>query len=125
MKHKAFNTPFAQLARCNPTTCPYGGECVDELTNKQMYEIKKDFWGAPDEDGPSRELKRQYILKILQTSFRQYNKTFEFCVTNKDHTNRLVCEAGYLIALGLSNHSNASKAPSQMEKYKEMDYGRV
>ena len=52
-------------------------------------------------------------IKILKSSFRKSNKTFEFIAGSNETNNRLVCEAGFLIILGLSNNSNASSAPQQ------------
>ena len=120
MKYKAFNTPFAKISRCNPKTCPYKGNCIDQSTFGEIYEMKKDFWGDPDDpDAPSRDIRRKLILEILTSSFRKYNKTFEFIIGSKEKNNRLVCEAAFLIALGLSNNSNASQAPSQWRNSKK------
>lgn len=119
LKYRAFHTPFAQISRCNPNTCPYGGNCIDESTFKEVYDMKKDFWGDVNAEAPSRKLKRKLILEILKKSFRQYNKTFEFIIGSKEKDNRLVCEAAFLIALGLSNNSNASQASSQWRNTKK------
>jgi len=120
LKHNAFNTPFAKISRCNPSTCPYKGNCVDKSTIEEIHQMKIDFWGEPDDtDAPSRDTRRKLILKILTSSFRSYNKTFEFIIGSKEKNNRLVCESGFLIALGLSNNPNASQAPSQWRNSKK------
>jgi len=120
LKYNAFNTPFAQISRCNPSTCPYKGKCIDKTSIEEMYELKLDFWGEPDDtDAPSRDLRRKYILAILTRSFRRSNQTFEFIIGSKEKDNRLVCESAFLIALGLSNNPNASQAPSQWRNSKK------
>jgi hypothetical protein len=119
LKYRAFHTPFATISRCNPNTCPYGGKCIDKSTFEEVYDMKVDFWGDVEKEAPSRDTKRKLILKILTKSFRRSNRTFEFIIGNKDKDNRLVCEAAYLIALGLSNNKNASQAPSQWRNTKK------
>lgn len=113
LKWRAFTTPIGELARCNPSTCPYKGNCIGKMAIDDMMGIKEAFWGKIDEDTPTRSTRRLMILKILQSSIRRSTKTFEFVCGNKEHSNTVICEAAYLIALGLSNNPNSSRAPSQ------------
>ena len=113
MKYYAFHVPFGEIKRCNPDTCPYKGTCIDEFTFSEMMKVKTDFWGPMDSVAPSRSTRKLFILSILQRSFRSISNTFEFVIGSNEKNNRLVCEAAYLIALGLINNSNASSAPSQ------------
>jgi hypothetical protein len=113
MKYNAFHTPIGLLARCNPSTCPYGGKCINKMTMDDIMDFKVSFWGEIDGDAPSRSTRRLLILNILRNAINRRSKTFQFTFGGRDHDNSLVCEAGFLIALGLSNNPNASKAPSQ------------
>lgn len=113
MKYNAFHTPIGLMARCNPNTCAYGGKCINKMTMDDIMDFKVAFWGPIDQEAYSRSTRRLSILKILQTAIRRRTKSFEFTFGGREKDNSLVCEAAFLIALGLSNNSNASKAPSQ------------
>ena len=120
MKYYAFRTPIGLLARCNPKTCFNNGECVSSLNVDNIMSLKESFWGKMDEEIPSSSERRLKILAILRNSYSRDTKTFKFYVTNREKNNIIVCESAYLILLGLSNHKNASKAPSQwinLKKY--------
>lgn len=112
MKYNAFHTPIGQLARCNPTTCPYKGTCISKMSVDDIMEIKTNFWGPMDEEAPSRGTRRLAIIKLLQNAIHRQSKTFQFTFGGKEHSNSIVCEAAFLIALGLSNNPNASQASS-------------
>jgi len=119
MKHYAFNTPISKIARCNPKTCFNKGECISQFTLDNIMHLKEEFWGSECSDAPSTSVRRGLILHILRNAYRKKNDTFEFPITNFDKNNKIICESAFLIALGLSNHPNHSKAPQQWRNLKK------
>ena len=113
MKYYAFNTPVGYMARCKCTN-----DCVGNLTLNQLMSMKEGFWGKRDLAAPSTSERREKIREILSSAYSPVTDSFEFYSTNKDYSNRVVCEAGFLILLGLSNNSQASRAPSQWRRLK-------
>lgn len=119
IKQYCISVPFCQLASCNPNECKYGGNCVDMTSIGDMRKMKKDFWGDfDDQKAPSTSDRRLLILQILRSAYRQNENEFQFYAGQKECNNRIVCEAGFLILLGLINVPNASRAPSQWRKCK-------
>ena len=99
------------MTSCNPSTCLYGGECVQSTTIADMRTMVNDFWGQFEDGAPSSKTRHILILNILRSAYRPDSEEFHFYAGNKVKDNRRVCEAGYLILLGLSNNPNASAAP--------------
>lgn len=119
MKFYAFNTPFGDIARCNPKQCPYGGMCVGKINMDELMSMKEDFWGKRHKAADPASERRRKIEVILRASYVKSKHDFEFFSTNREQNNRMVCEAAFLIMLGLSNKSNASEAPSQWRRVKQ------
>lgn len=119
LKRFAFDITRMGMASCNPTVCKLGGECVQNSTIADMRQMVKDFWGDFEDSAPSSKTRRLLILDILRSAFRPDSGEFHFYAGNKMKNNRRVCEAGYLILLGLSNNPNASAAPNQWSNAKK------
>jgi len=119
MKRFAFDMSRMGMTSCNPTVCKFGGECVQKSTIADMRQMVLDFWGESEDGAPSSKTRRLLILEILRSAFRPDTGEFEFYAGNKRKNNTRVCEAAYLILLGLSNHPNASAAPGQWINTKE------
>ena len=119
MKYDAFNIPFGAIARCNQRQCPYGGHCVGQRNMDEIMALKEGFWGKQNESAPSTSERRLKIEAILRESYRNRAHDVEVCITNREKNNVIVCEAGFLILLGLSNKSNPSEAPSQWRRVKK------
>jgi len=119
MKEFAINGSICLTAQCNPKQCSFGGNCVCDSTIGAIQNMRKDFWGSNSLDNfPISSTRKALCIEILRTAYRRSTDTFEFCVTNKSSNNRLVCEAGFLILIGLSNSPNASDAPRQWRQCK-------
>ena len=120
LKYHAISVPFNLMARCNKKECKYGGGCVDRTTIGEMAHMKKDFWGELDDVccAPSTKDRRILILEILRSAYRPNENEFQFYAGQKQCNNRIVCEAGFLILLGMINVSNASSASSQWRRCK-------
>jgi len=112
LKNYALNLPRSMMAKCN-SECKFGGKCVDRTTIEDMESMLFDFWDDADCPAPSAATRRLKIIQILRSAYRSHEKEFHFYSGCKDFNNRRVCEAAYLILLGISNSSNASKAPGQ------------
>jgi len=117
-KQYAFHTPFMFVENCN-SECKYGGTCVEETTIKDMRSMVNDFWDEYECDAPSAATRRLKIIQILRSAYRPNSDEFEFYAGCKEKNNRAVCEAAYLIMLGLSNSPHASKAPGQWRRIKK------
>jgi hypothetical protein len=113
MKRFAYDMSRMGMASCNPTVCKLGGDCVQKTTIADMRQMVSEFWGEFDDGAPSSKTRRLLILEIIRTAFRPDSGEFYFYAGNKMKNNTRVCEAGYLILLGLSNNPNASAAPGQ------------
>jgi hypothetical protein len=60
------------------------------------------------------------LLTILRKSYRPNEDDFQFFAGCKEKNNRRrVCEAGFLILLGITNSPIASKAPGQWKRLKK------
>ena len=117
-KQYAFHKPFMFVENCN-SECKYGGTCVEETTMKDMRSMVNDFWDEYECDAPSAATRRLKIIQILRSAYRPNTDEFEFYAGCKEKNNRAVCEAAYLIMLGLSNSPHASKAPGQWRRIKK------
>ena len=118
LKKYSFNIPRMFMENCR-SECKFGGKCVEDSTFKEMRSMVTDFWDEYDCKAPSAATRRLKILKILQSAYRPNSDQFEFYAGCKEKNNRAVCEAAYLILLGLSNSPHASKAPGQWQRLKK------
>jgi len=119
LKNFAFDMSRMGMSSCNPSVCKQGGNCVQKSTIEDMRTMVNDFWGVSDECAPSSKTRQLLILNILRSAYRPDEEDFHFFAGNKAKNNRRVCEAGYLILLGLSNNPNASAAPRQWTNLKK------
>lgn len=117
LKNYSFGIPRLSMAKCS-STCHLGGTCVQLTTIQDMETMVIDFWDDADCAAPSSETRRLKILDILRRSFQPNKQEFHFYAGCKDKDNREVCEAAYLILLGLSNSPHVSKAPGQWKRAK-------
>jgi hypothetical protein len=113
MKRYAFEMSRMGMASCNPTVCKLGGRCIQKTTIEDMRQMVTDFWGEFEDGAPSSKTRRLLLIEICRAAHRADLGEFHFYAGNKTHNNTRVCEAAYLILLGLSNHPNASAAPGQ------------
>lgn len=118
LKNYAFDMPRMSIGRCS-SDCGFGGNCVGQTTIDEMATMVIDFWDESDCEAPSSQTRRVKVLKILRSAFRPNDGTFQFFAGCKEKDNRRVCEAGFLILLGISNSPNASKAPGQWKRMKK------
>ena len=107
------------MVSCNRTVCKLGGNCVQQSTIADMRQMVNDFWGHYEERAPSSKTRHLLILNILRFAHRADVGELHFYAGNKTSNNRRVCEAGFLILLGLSNNPNASAAPRQWVNLKK------
>jgi hypothetical protein len=113
LKIFAYDMTRMGMLSCNPSVCKLGGTCVQNSTIADMRNMVKDFWGHTEDPAPSSKTRQLLILNILRSAYRPDSQEFHFYAGNKTSNNRRVCEAGYLILLGISNNPNASAAPRQ------------
>jgi|GEM_PF-6835378 len=118
LKNYAFDMPRMSIGRCS-ADCRFGGTCVGQTSIDDMQAMINDFWDEYDCEAPSSATRRLKLLKILQSSFDKNTGEFNFYAGCKDRDNRKVCEAGFLILLGISNSPYASKAPGQWRRLKK------
>ena len=119
LKSFAFDLSRMGMVSCNPSSCKLGGQCVQKTTIESMRHMVNDFWGNSEDPAPSSKTRHLLILNILKSAFRPDSEEFHFYATNYEKNNRKVCEAGFLILLGLSNNPNASAAPRQWTNLKK------
>lgn len=119
LKNFAFDMSRMGMSSCNPSVCKQGGDCVQKSTIADMRQMVNDFWGQYDDCAPSSKTRQLLVLNILRSAYRPDEEDFHFFAGNKMKNNRRVCEAGYLILLGLSNNPNASAAPRQWTNLKK------
>ena len=113
LKVFAYDMTRMGMLSCNPSVCKLGGNCVQNSTIADMRNMVNDFWGNFEDPAPSSKTRQLLILSILRSAYRPDSQEFHFYAGNKTSNNRRVCEAGYLILLGISNNPNASAAPRQ------------
>ena len=121
LKAHALNLPMSLWSSCNPVTCPYNGGCVNRArAGGEITAMRDGFWGCYSDDAPATKTRKQLIIETLRNFRRPEAKEgFVFVTGNKEKNNSLVCEAGYLILMGISNHPNASMAPTQWRSAKK------
>ena len=118
LKNYALNLPRSMMAKCN-SECKFGGKCVDRTTIEDMESMLFDFWDDVECPAPFAATRRLKIIQILRSAYRSHEREFHFYAGCKDHNNRRICEAAYLVLLGISNSPNASKAPGQWLRAKK------
>jgi len=118
LKNYAFSRPGMGIGRCSKD-CKFGGTCVEETTIGDMQDMVNDFWDDDESDAPSAATRRLKILTILRKSYQPNEDEFQFFAGCKIKNNRRVCEAGFLILLGISNSPIASTAPGQWKRMKK------
>lgn len=118
LKNYAFNIPRMFIGKCN-SECKFGGNCVEATTIKDMKSMVIDFWDDYDCPAPSAATRRLKLISILSKARNANDNQFHFYAGCKDHDNREVCEAAFLILLGISNSSHTSKAPGQWKRVKK------
>ena len=97
LKDRAMSLPYYLLAKCK---C--GNFCVGRTAHGTTAELRQSYWGRWDQPAPS-SLERSILnWNILSRFYSPHKKDFQFCITNYDRNNVLVCEAAYLILLGYS-----------------------
>ena len=110
---------------CNPSTCCNHGGCVGNTTIAETMALRKSFWQGDETEAPSTNTRSILILKILGQAWNHHSQAFIFYSTNTPGANRVVCEAGYLILLGLSKYQNACDAPGQWLRTKKKIISRM
>lgn len=88
-------------------------------TLKDIYRLKNDFWGEYHEPAPSSHTRRLMVLEILKNAYAINQQNFTFVVGNREKNNRVVCEIGFLILLGLMRSNRSADIPSQWRRVKE------
>ena len=119
LKNFAFTRPQMNIARCSSSECRFGGNCVGTTTMDDMQAMVNDFWDDEECEAPSSATRRLKLLTILRNSYRSNEDDFQFFAGCKEKNNRRVCEAGFLILLGIINSPIASKAPGQWKRLKK------
>ncbi len=79
--------------------------------------MRKNYWNDESSPAPSSSVRAELNRFILEDAYDKHSNTFRFTVGCAGKR-REVCEAGYLILLGLSNKTNASEAPQQWKSIK-------
>ena len=119
LKNYAFTRPQMSIARCSSLECRFGGDCVGATTMDDMQGMINDFWDDEECEAPSSATQRLKLLTILRIT-DQMRMTFSFSLAAKRRIIGVrVCEAGFLILLGITNSPIASKAPGQWKRLKK------
>jgi hypothetical protein len=119
LKRHAANLPVGLMSKCNPRTCKFQGKCVSQTTLEDLELMRNDFWGDYGGAAPSTSVRRINLVQICRAAYRPSSDSFEFMAGQRRFNNRLLCEAGFLILLGLSNSPNASDACGQWHRAKK------
>jgi len=114
LKDKVLSLNFMTM----PRTCNCGNKCLSKATIIETIKLRENYWGTKDEEAPSSKTRGLLNFQILSHSYSAALNDFQFCITNYDHSNVLVCEAAYLILLGYINTPNASHASNQWKRIK-------
>lgn len=114
LKDKALSTIHMNV----PRTCNCGNKCLSKATIIETIKLRENYWGTNDEEAPSSKTRGLLNFQILSHFYSAALNDFQFCITNYDHSNVLVCEAAYLILLGYINTPNASHASNQWKRIK-------
>jgi hypothetical protein len=102
---------------CNIKNCKYEGRCVSDATINEIVILRTDFWGDRLKHAPTDNERRSKIIQIM-TKAKQADE-LKFSIGSGNRL-RYVCEAGYLILLGLSTSKNYSDANNQWKRAKKM-----
>jgi hypothetical protein len=109
--------------KCNANTCAYGGACVNETTIGELEELRIKAWGGLTIDAPSAKARKNFIYDILEASYVKSMNKFQFIAGGTPGNYHLVCEAAYLILLGISKSRNASECSYQWKTAKRSVLG--
>jgi hypothetical protein len=101
---------------CNIKNCAYEGKCISSSTIAEIVNLKTDFWGDKLKHAPAVNERREKIIDILTKAKQGDELKFSIGFGKKL---RYVCEAGFLILLGLSTSKNYSDANSQWKRAKK------
>lgn len=93
--------------RCLAEDCFNLGKCIQQTTIIEVYDLQTNFWGTDFYDNPKAKQRRVKIEDWFARSHYNTNKQFEFILPST----RRVCERAVLALLGLSLHSQLSRAP--------------
>jgi hypothetical protein len=53
-----------KLTEC-ASTCTFGRRCIENLSLKALFKLKKDFWGARHDPPPLPEERKKKISKVF------------------------------------------------------------
>jgi hypothetical protein len=115
---------FLEL-QCNANLCSFGGRCVQKTTIEELATLREKLWGCLNADAPTASDRKKFIDEILRASFVKHDESFKFIVGGVPGNYNLVCEAGYLILLGLSRNRNASQSTYQWKAAKNRILGKT
>jgi hypothetical protein len=115
---------FLQM-KCNSNLCEYGGKCIQKTTIEQLERLREKIWGCFNSEAPTASQRKKIIDEILQASFVKHKGKFRFITGGEPGNYNLVCEAGYLILLGLSKNRNASQCSYQWKQAKNRVLGKT
>jgi len=130
IKQAACRLPLEEFLelQCNANTCPYGGSCVEDTTIKSCKILREKIWGCFNAEPPTSLQRKKFIESILDASYVRSTGKFEFIAGGSFGESggvRLVCEAAYLILLGLSKERNASQCSYQWRNTRNKIIGNV
>lgn len=108
---------------CNANTCPFGGKCINATTIGELKSLRMKTWGGLMEQAPTAKQRKNFIYDILQASFNKAENKFQFIAGGSPGNYHLVCEAAYLILLGISKSRNASDCSFQWKTAKRRVLG--
>ena len=93
MKDKALSTIHMNV----PRTCNCGNKCLSKATMIETIKLRENYWG--NEGLRSSKTRGLLNFQILSHSYSAALNDFQFCITDYDHSNVLVCDAAYVILL--------------------------
>ena len=129
VKSIAMNIPIHTYLTltCGPSCC-YEGKCLKRTTLGACGDLRRAFWGRPEEKAPSTSERRQKIEEIFENAIcrnlipaapaagqpMKLGDVFTFIVPDaytNSLTPRRVCEAGYIQLIGLAQDWKVSTWP--------------
>jgi hypothetical protein len=128
IRESACRMPVEELLKlqCNANLCEYGGCCVEETTLRSVKNLREKIWGCFESCPPTSSQRRKFIEETLNASYVRSTGKFKFIASGcVEQGVRLVCEAGYLILLGLSTDRNASNCPFQWKMSRKKVMGKI
>jgi len=111
--------------KCNSNLCPYGGRCVNETTIGDLEALRKKMWGGLTVEAPTAKQRKHFIIEVLQASYNKAENKFQFIAGGNAGNYHLVCEAAYMILLGVSKNRNASDCSWQWKNAKKAILGFI